>query len=81
MDSSPPVPAPAGSPYLPYEPGRLYYRRQLLTRSLEGRRVDLLTVSDVSGSVEGAFEPPLPGVFELDPGPPVAAFGGDKKVG
>ncbi|EFJ45477.1 hypothetical protein VOLCADRAFT_105933 [Volvox carteri f. nagariensis] len=52
---------------------RLYYRRQLLTRSLEGRRVEVLTITDCSGA-SGEVEPPLPGVFEHDPGPPAAMF-------
>ncbi|GFR43785.1 hypothetical protein Agub_g4902, partial [Astrephomene gubernaculifera] len=52
---------------------RLYYRRQLLTRSLEGRRVDLITITDCSGAT-GEREPPLAGVFMQDPGPPAALF-------
>ncbi len=52
---------------------RLYYRRQLLTRTLEGRRVEVITITDCSGAT-GEKEPPLPGVFEHDPGPPSAIF-------
>ncbi|GIL91552.1 hypothetical protein Vretifemale_19153 [Volvox reticuliferus] len=52
---------------------RIYYRRQLLTRSLEGRRVELITITDCYGA-SGEAESPLPGVFQHDPGPPSATF-------
>ena len=37
----------------------IYYRRELLTRSLQGRRIDLLTITGSSGQLS-ALEPPLP---------------------
>ncbi|GLC59373.1 hypothetical protein PLESTB_001479400 [Pleodorina starrii] len=52
---------------------RLYYRRQLLTRSLEGRRVEVITITDCCGAT-AETEAPLPGVFEHDPGPPAVVF-------
>ncbi|GLI63696.1 hypothetical protein VaNZ11_006745 [Volvox africanus] len=52
---------------------RIYYRRQLLKRSLEGRRVELITITDCYGAT-GEAESPLSGVFEHDPGPPSATF-------
>ncbi|KAG2498891.1 hypothetical protein HYH03_003082 [Edaphochlamys debaryana] len=65
------LPSPRGD-------ARLYYRRQLLTLTLEGRRVEVLTITDLAGAT-GELEPPIPGVFEHDPGPPAACFR-DKKV-
>ncbi|GIL51917.1 hypothetical protein Vafri_7827 [Volvox africanus] len=52
---------------------RIYYRRQLLKRSLEGRRVELITITDCHGA-SGETESPLSGVFDHDPGPPCATF-------
>ena len=40
-------------------PAGIYYQRELLCRSLQGRRVDLLTVSGTNGMLT-ACEPPLP---------------------
>ena len=40
-------------------PAGVYYQRELLCRSLEGRRVDLLTVTGTNGMLT-ACEPPLP---------------------
>ena len=44
-------------------PGSIYYRRELLTNSIDGRRVDLITISSVDGCSETEFEAPLPGLF------------------
>ncbi|KOO21434.1 zinc carboxypeptidase family protein [Chrysochromulina tobinii] len=42
----------------PYRPGGVYYHRELLTRSLEGRRIDLITLSGTNGML-GRTEEPL----------------------
>ena len=42
----------------PYRPGGVYYHRELLTRSLEGRRIDLITLSGSNGML-GRTEEPL----------------------
>ena len=42
----------------PERPHGVYYHRELLTRSLEGRRVDLLTISGVNGMLESTEEMP-----------------------
>lgn len=58
---------------------RLYYRRQLLARSLQGRRVELLTVTDCNGASEG-YEERVEGALEGEApaGPPAVAFHGKK---
>jgi len=43
-------------------PTDVYYVRELLTISLDGRRVELLTVSGTNGMLS-ELEPPLPGLF------------------
>lgn len=43
-------------------PGNVYYHRELLCRSLDGNRVDLLTVTNCSGMQEER-EPRLPQLF------------------
>ena len=43
-------------------PASIYYRRELLTRSIEGRRIDLLTITSSNGQLsasEAALLPPL----------------------
>jgi hypothetical protein len=41
----------------------MYYKRELLTRSCDGRRVDLITVSSVDGIAPNDHEPLLSGLF------------------
>ena len=55
-------------------PSSIYYRRELLTHSLEGRRIDLITVTSSDGQLS-ALEPPLPA--PLLPERPRGALGGD----
>lgn len=43
-------------------PGSIFYQRELLTQSCDGRRVDLLTISSVDGALPER-EPLLPGLF------------------
>lgn len=38
-------------------PDGIYYHRELLTRSLEGRRVDLITISATNGMLEATEAP------------------------
>jgi hypothetical protein len=45
--------------------GDIYFRRELLTRSLEGRQVDLLTITSTKG-LDGAREEPIDGLFPPD---------------
>lgn len=58
---------------------RIYYRRQLLTRSLEGRRVELITITDAFGATD---EPEVltGGVCECRAMEPPAAVFPSKKV-
>lgn len=44
-------------------PGSLFFQRELLTRSCDGRRIDLLTISSVDGMSKQEREPLLPGLF------------------
>ena len=46
----------------------IYYRRELLTNSLEGRRIDLLTISGTKGQLD-AREGPLPSPLLPESGP------------
>lgn len=41
----------------------IYYKRELLTRSIDGRRVDLLTISSMEGQAIQEYEPLLSGLF------------------
>eukprot|EP00955_Chlamydomonas_euryale_P096710 365028-Chlamydomonas_euryale.AAC.27 len=58
---------------------RVYYKRQLLTRSLQGRRIDLITITDCHGATGEAERPPS-GVLQLGDehgdGTPAAVFPG-----
>ena len=54
-------------------PVGVYYRRELLTYSVEGRRIDLLTISGHSGVVR-ASEPPLGDPLLPEGGPRPARF-------
>lgn len=55
--------------------GSIFYQRELVTRSLDGRRIDLLTISSVDGLSVSEKEPLLPGLFpdatKPDERPPV----------
>jgi hypothetical protein len=55
---------------------RIYYRRELLTRSLEGRRIDLVTITGIGGQLS-AEEAPLPAPLLPEGGQRPARF--DKK--
>jgi hypothetical protein len=41
----------------------IFYRRELLTRSCDGRRIDLLTISSMEGVQWSSHEPLLPSLF------------------
>jgi murein tripeptide amidase MpaA len=41
----------------------IFYQRELITRSLDGRRVDLITISSPDGASENEREPLLSGLF------------------
>ena len=57
---------------LPTEaPSNVYYRRELLARSIEGRRIDLLTITGTGGASE-EHEEPLP--------PPLMPEGGGRPL-
>jgi len=43
--------------------GSIFYQRELVTRSLDGRRIDLLTISSVDGLSSTEKEPLLSGLF------------------
>eukprot|EP01039_Chlorochromonas_danica_P005597 gene5597-6162_t len=45
------------------QPGSIFYQRELLTRSCDGRRIDLLTISSVDGMSKQEREPLLSGLF------------------
>ena len=45
----------------PYRPAGVYYHRELLTRSLEGRRIDLITLSGSNG-IQAGHEEALTGL-------------------
>lgn len=44
-------------------PDSMYYKRELVTRSGDGRRVDLLTISSMDGISSTEREPLIPGLF------------------
>ncbi|MEW5306229.1 MAG: hypothetical protein WDW36_008710 [Sanguina aurantia] len=58
---------------------RIYYRRQLLTRSLEGRRVELITITDAFGATDDP-EVLTGGVCECRGLEPPAAVFPSKKI-
>jgi hypothetical protein len=45
------------------EAGSVYYQRELLTKSCDGRRIDLITVTSADGIVKDSYEPLLSGLF------------------
>jgi hypothetical protein len=46
------------------EEGSIYYQREVVTRSGDGRRIDLITISSVDGIAHNnEHEPLLPGLF------------------
>jgi cytosolic carboxypeptidase protein 5 len=47
----------------PSIPGSIFYKRELLTNSCDGRRIDLLTISSVDGMSKELREPLLSGLF------------------
>ena len=50
-----------------FDEGAIYYRRQLLASSLEGRRVDLITITDHFGLSDGGEHESLPaGIMPQD---------------
>eukprot|EP01042_Synura_sphagnicola_P014153 gene14153-17917_t len=44
-------------------PDSIFYQRELLTSSCDGRRLDLLTITSVNGASPTEKEPLLPGLF------------------
>lgn len=58
-----------GAAAAPKDNSSIYYRRELLTRSIDGRRIDLLTITSSSAGMDtGASEPLLPGLHPPHPG-------------
>ncbi len=57
------------------EKGALFYQRELITRSLDGRRIDLVTITSTDGASATEREPLLSGLFpdskKLTERPPV----------
>ena len=45
------------------EKGSIFFQRELVTRSLDGRRIDLLTITSVDGKSAKEREPLLSGLF------------------
>jgi hypothetical protein len=45
------------------EPTSIFYKRELLTSSIDGRRIDLLTITSVAGRKDYEHEPLLSGLF------------------
>ena len=45
------------------EPTSIFYKRELLTSSIDGRRIDLLTITSVAGRQDYEHEPLLSGLF------------------
>ncbi len=41
----------------------IYYRRELLTQSCDGRRIDLITITSPDGMMKDQYEPLLSGLF------------------
>ncbi|KAL3672652.1 hypothetical protein V7S43_001947 [Phytophthora oleae] len=62
---------PSGIGDIPTTPSKIYYHRELLTRSVEGLRVDLLTISSIDG-ITSKHRPPTHrsrenSTFQFDP--------------
>ena len=55
--------AATAAPALPPDRHAIYYHRELLTRSLEGRRIDLLTISGTNGLLD-EYEATVPELLE-----------------
>jgi hypothetical protein len=45
------------------EAGSVYYQREVLTKSGDGRRIDLITITSVDGIIKDSYEPLLSGLF------------------
>lgn len=81
--------APIGAPSAdaPVGGGGIYYHRELLTRSLDGRRIDLLTISGTNGMLDHTDEElapladaALPRATSEEGGTRARAFRADKPV-